>query len=355
MSHMSRVPHTGGWRLLLAAVALCSAGLALVVLSCWDPHTTLRATLRPANPLARSPTLSPHWIARVSQRSRRTVVNGGFLLGETIREANETPRREAGSPVGLLAAVAAASAIAASVAKLAGWWDPAEPAPPAPPKLRQRAPSRFSRRALVSSVAAGTLLAQTAAPALAEEAAWTRLDPVLAEKQYQEAKLEEENRRIQAINRVPGGFPVFVRDGYNVKIKVPDTYKALPSGLVVYDFPNSNLEGPTPQDGQKVVFHYTAYNENGARIDTSYNGNPLEQVVGINGMVPGFEEGIKGMHIGGQRRIIVPPELGPPVGPSTFFSAKQYEVFDVELIDILDCRREGFSIMSRLVCTKGPV
>ena len=39
-----------------------------------------------------------------------------------------------------------------------------------------------------------------------------------------------------------------------------------------------------------------------------------------------FEEGIKGMHIGGQRRIIVPPELGPPVGPSTFFSAKQYEV-----------------------------
>lgn len=40
---------------------------------------------------------------------------------------------------------------------------------------------------------------------------------------------------------------------------------------------------------------------------------------------PSFEEGIKGMHIGGQRRIIVPPELGPPVGPSTFFSAKQYE------------------------------
>lgn len=40
----------------------------------------------------------------------------------------------------------------------------------------------------------------------------------------------------------------------------------------------------------------------------------------------GFEEGIRGMKAGQQRRIIVPPALGPPVGPSTFFSAKQCEV-----------------------------
>lgn len=45
------------------------------------------------------------------------------------------------------------------------------------------------------------------------------------------------------------------------------------------------------------------------------------------GSVPaGFEIGIKTMKVGGRRRLVVPPELGPPTGPSTFFSAKQCEV-----------------------------
>ena len=51
----------------------------------------------------------------------------------------------------------------------------------------------------------------------------------------------------------------------------------------------------------------------------------------------GFELAIKAMKPGGKRRIVVPPELGPPVGPATFFSAKQYEVFDVELRSVKTC------------------
>lgn len=129
----------------------------------------------------------------------------------------------------------------------------------------------------------------------------------------------------------------------------------------------------------QVTFHYTAYNESGGKIDSSYNkarrdelshdgsfsadfpppattkknidaehalqrggaffssisnsqGQPAQTRLGINGMIPGFEEALKSMKAGGRRRVIVPPELGPPVGPSTFFSAKQFEVFDVELL-----------------------
>jgi len=64
----------------------------------------------------------------------------------------------------------------------------------------------------------------------------------------------------------------------------------------------------------------------------------------------GFELGIKGMKPGGKRRIVVPPELGPPVGPSTFFSAKQCEVFDVQLVDVKSCRRRQVAMFSDVIC-----
>ena len=54
--------------------------------------------------------------------------------------------------------------------------------------------------------------------------------------------------------------------------------------------------------------------------------------------------------MGGKRRIVVPPELGPPVGPSTFFSAKQCEVFDVQLRDVKSCRRRQLAMFSDVIC-----
>lgn len=38
------------------------------------------------------------------------------------------------------------------------------------------------------------------------------------------------------------------------------------------------------------------------------------------------------------------------VGPSTFFSAKQFEVFDVELLEVKDCVRRTVFLYSDVVC-----
>eukprot|EP00258_Populus_trichocarpa_P024499 XP_024440518.1 peptidyl-prolyl cis-trans isomerase FKBP20-2, chloroplastic isoform X1 [Populus trichocarpa] len=166
---------------------------------------------------------------------------------------------------------------------------------------------------------------------------------------YDERRLLEQNKRIQKENNVPEDFPSFIREGFEVKVVAPENYIKRDSGLIYRDFEVG--EGDCPKDGQQVTFHYVGYNESGRRIDSTYlQGSPAKIRMGTNALIPGFEEGIRDMRPGGKRRIIVPPELGPPVGPSTFFSSKQFEVFDVELLNVKDCQRRTIGFYSDVVC-----
>lgn len=192
----------------------------------------------------------------------------------------------------------------------------------------------------------------------------------------EERILLEQNQRIKVLNRAPSDFPAFIRKGYSVQV-LADGYKYDDNGLIYKDYLEGT--GDTPNDGQQVIFEYVAYNELGGTIDSSERkarkclpccpsrapclirptsplsasqGRPAETRLGINGLIPGFEAGLKTMRVGGRRRLIVPPELGPPVGPSTFFSAKQFEVFDIELISIKSCERKASlgGILSNVTC-----
>ncbi|KAI3444775.1 hypothetical protein Pfo_001440 [Paulownia fortunei] len=167
---------------------------------------------------------------------------------------------------------------------------------------------------------------------------------------YDEKRLLEQNKRIQRENNVPDEFPNFVREGFAVKVVTSDNYVTRDSGLVLWDIAVG--KGDCPKAGQQVTFHYVGYNESGRRIDSTYlQGSPAKVRLGTNALIPGFEEGIKDMKPGGKRRLIIPPELGPPVGPSTFFSSKQFEVFDVELLSIQDCTRRTIGFYSDVVCS----
>ncbi|XP_031503294.1 peptidyl-prolyl cis-trans isomerase FKBP20-2, chloroplastic [Nymphaea colorata] len=166
---------------------------------------------------------------------------------------------------------------------------------------------------------------------------------------YDGKRLLEQNRKIQAANNAPKGFPNFVREGFQVKVVTPEQYVTTDSGLIYLDIVVG--QGDCPKLGQQVIFHYIGYNESGRRIDSTYaQGSPARIRLGTNALVPGFEEGLKEMRPGGKRRLIIPPELGPPVGPSTFFSSKQFEVFDVELLSVQNCQRRTIGFYSDLVC-----
>lgn len=167
---------------------------------------------------------------------------------------------------------------------------------------------------------------------------------------YNEKRVLEQNKKIQQANNAPEDFPNFIREGFEVKVATSDKYVKRDSGLIYLDLQVGH--GDCPKDGQQVTFHYIGYNESGRRIDSTYlQGSPAKVRLGNKALVPGFEEGIRDMKPGGKRRLIIPPELGPPVGPSTFFSSKQYEVFDVEVLDVKDCQRRTIGFYSDVVCS----
>jgi peptidylprolyl isomerase len=68
---------------------------------------------------------------------------------------------------------------------------------------------------------------------------------------------------------------------------------------------------------------------------------PMPFVQGVGGAIPGFDQGVVGMRIGGKRRIFIPWQMGygthaiPDRGPGhPGIPAKSDLIFDVELVDV---------------------
>lgn len=107
-----------------------------------------------------------------------------------------------------------------------------------------------------------------------------------------------------------------------------------PSGLRYQDLETG--EGPEAVAGQSVSVHYTGWLLDGEKFDSSLDrGEPFSFPLGRGQVIPGWDEGVAGMKVGGKRRLVIPPALGygeggyPPVIPpnSTL-------VFDVELLGV---------------------
>lgn len=87
--------------------------------------------------------------------------------------------------------------------------------------------------------------------------------------------------------------------------------------------------------GKTVSVHYTGKLENGTVFDSSAGGDPLTFVLGSGQLIPGFEQGVVGMQVGGQRVITIPPALAyGEQGVSNSIPPNSALVFELELVDV---------------------
>jgi peptidylprolyl isomerase len=113
-----------------------------------------------------------------------------------------------------------------------------------------------------------------------------------------------------------------------------EDYTTTESGLKYYDLVEGT--GETPQAGQTVVVHYTGWLEDGTKFDSSVDrGQPFSFILGMGNVIPGWDEGVATMKVGGKRQLVVPPELGyGEQGAGATIPPNATLIFEVELLEI---------------------
>ena len=98
--------------------------------------------------------------------------------------------------------------------------------------------------------------------------------------------------------------------------------------------------GPLAEANKFYSVHYTGWLTDGTKFDSSHDhpgGEPIVFPYGGHRVIPGWDTGFQGMHVGGKRRLYIPYQLAygesgrPPVIPP-----KANLIFDVELVSQSD-------------------
>ncbi len=112
----------------------------------------------------------------------------------------------------------------------------------------------------------------------------------------------------------------------------------MPSGLRFTD--DKVGTGAAARAGQNVSVHYTGWlyeaGLKGKKFDSSRDrGQPFDFPLGAGRVIKGWDEGVAGMKVGGQRTLIIPPSLGyGATGAGGVIPPNATLLFEVELLRV---------------------
>ncbi|MEW6775383.1 MAG: FKBP-type peptidyl-prolyl cis-trans isomerase [Bdellovibrionota bacterium] len=88
--------------------------------------------------------------------------------------------------------------------------------------------------------------------------------------------------------------------------------------------------------GKRVQVHYTGWLTNGNKFDSSLDrGQPFTFNLGAGQVIPGWDQGVAGMKVGGKRKLTIPPHLGyGERGAGGAIPPNATLVFEVELLKV---------------------
>jgi len=110
---------------------------------------------------------------------------------------------------------------------------------------------------------------------------------------------------------------------------------APPKTLEIKDLEEGS--GAEAKAGDEVTVQYVGVNyKNGKEFDASWDrGEPFTFQLGAGMVIPGWDQGVEGMKVGGRRELIIPPELAyGPEGSPPAIGPNETLIFVIDLLEV---------------------
>jgi peptidylprolyl isomerase len=123
--------------------------------------------------------------------------------------------------------------------------------------------------------------------------------------------------------------------GKKTKPKVTVPSGAPPKQLEIKEIEEGT--GATAKAGDEVTVQYVGVGyDSEEEFDSSWSsGAPFPLTLGAGGVIPGWEEGIQGMKVGGRRELTIPPDLAyGPEGRPPVIGPNETLIFVIDLLAV---------------------